>query len=432
MIKSYYRADFCQSRINHSNNAKQQVCFGALEKDDLIVNDSELSEKKQKKQLSFPFLCGIIATIGQVVGGVSMMAAAIIDAVPAPSPPKVVTIDYAQPAQVQIFKQNKNSEKICINPSVNLFPDSVTQNTKIYPEKFSKKEVTNDVEKNEQKARSNFKEFSALLKKLGWSSLGISYMASVPSCVGASIKEKQPSMLLSSLSWGALSPIMMFDSSINLRGALLVSYALFYSGFANKIKNEYELKEGEKPRTFDLDFLKDKKVWGNAIKSKKEAAELGQKLCDMGKFVVQDQVMVLGSTTKSCKQILDKVIGNRKELPDFVTTKPSADNRKITSMLSYAGGIPLMMFGGSVEALTPIANALAGTGMFADAIGMFTIGSAQKNSSKQALLIGIPIRVLGDFAQTNDFMYGLRTLGGASCEYYFTMLNKDAETNKES
>ncbi len=41
------------------------------------------------------------------------------------------------------------------------------------------------------------------------------------------------------------------------------------------------------------------------------------------------------------------------------------------------------------------------------------------------------MRAIGDFAQTNTVMQGMRTLGGASFEYYFATLNEEEERKKQ-
>ena len=90
-----------------------------------------------------------------------------------------------------------------------------------------------------------------------------------------------------------------------------------------------------------------------------------------------------------------------------------------------------MIFGNKSGAAKKAANLLIGTGLLLDAIGMLAIGRKEKGATKAILLGGVPLRAIGDFAQTNKFMYGLRTIGGSSFEYYFAALNKkEEEANK--
>ena len=256
------------------------------------------------------------------------------------------------------------------------------------------------------------------LNHVGWVSLGLSYLVSIPSCIGASLAVKQPSMLLGAAAWAVASPFMMmkkFEDSPKLKGFLMLGYALNYLGLANKIKNDKDQKNGTQPLELDIKGSKD---------------NLLNKLFKTVKFSLKDHLSIPEAVKNSFKQVKEYISGKRKEVPDFMSTNPTSDNRKITSLLLYAGGIPLMIFGNKNAAAKKAANILIGTGLLLDAIGMFAIGRKEKGATKAILLGGVPLRTVGDFAQTNKFMYGLRTLGGSSFEYYFASLNEGEEANK--
>jgi len=225
-------------------------------------------------------------------------------------------------------------------------------------------------------------------------------------------------MLLGSVLWAVASPFMMmkrFNDSERLKGFLMLGYAFNYLGLANKIKNDKKDNNGQ-PLEFDIKGSKD---------------NLLNKIFKTVKFSVKDHLSIPEAVKNSLRQTKEYISGQRKEVPDFMSTNPTSDNRKLTSILLYAGGIPLMIFGNKNAAAKKAANVLIGTGLLLDAIGMFAIGRKEKGATKAILLGGVPLRTVGDFAQTNKFMYGLRTLGGSSFEYYFASLNEGEEVKKQ-
>jgi len=263
---------------------------------------------------------------------------------------------------------------------------------------------------------------------LGRVCLSLSYLVSGPSCLGAAIKNKQASMYLASWFWIIMSLFMFVDLPPQLKGALMANYALFYAGFATKVHNEYEAKDGEKLEEVDLSSLASLQAIKTILSSREGLKKLG-KLC--GKIclaIIDDHKEVLKAVPKAVVQLIAFAKRERKEIPDFLQlTNPTSSNRRITSGLVYAGSIPLILFGENIKIITTIANFLIGMGMVTDSLGMLSIGLKKKGSLKIALILGVPLRLVGDFAQTNPFFYGLRTLGGSSFEYYFAMENK---TNK--
>jgi hypothetical protein len=256
------------------------------------------------------------------------------------------------------------------------------------------------------------------LKHIGGISLGASFLVGIPSYVGGGLTLKQPGMILGALAWAPAAILMMtkkYQDSVRLKGYLMVGYVLNYLGLANDIKNGNELKKGEARRECDLKNSKDN-LFTKAAKSIK--------------FSLEDNLSLPAAVKRAYQQTKDYISRKRKEIPDFLSTDPNSDNRKVLSAFLYAGGIPLMIFGNKNKMIEKFANVMIGTGLLLDTIGIMAIGRKEKGASKAILIGGAPLRAVGDFNRSNNFMYGLRTLGGAAFEYYFANLNKKEEVKK--
>ena len=147
----------------------------------------------------------------------------------------------------------------------------------------------------------------------------------------------------------------------------------------------------------------------------------------MIKFSAKDMSKLPEAGIKAVSQSVDFISGKRKQAPDFWTINPTESNSKLASLLLLPGSLLLLVFGRKIKPVETAANALIGLGLFSEALYMFTLGNAQKGINKPLILAGVPLRAIGDFGQTNPFMLGMRTLGGASFEYYFATLNKEKE-----
>lgn len=375
-----------------------------LQKSTDVSNDNL---PKNDKKTNWGYLSGVAATITQVVGGLLMIPAAFMER----GANKLTELKIKElPKNLSEENIKKETEKIIGEFGEN----SIERLGNWLNKKENYKTLAQKILKNGKNLHIKAKSFN----HIGWVSLGFSYLVSIPSLVGASLTVKQPSMLIGTALWAAASPFMMmkkYEDSAKLKGFLMLGYALNYLGLANKIKNDNALKKGEKPIEYDFKGNKD---------------NLLSKTFKTIKFSLKDHFSLSESVKNSFKQTKDYISGQRKEVPDFISVNPTPDNRKITSILLYAGGIPLMIFGNKNGAAKKAANLLIGTGLLLDAIGMFAIGRKEKGATKAVLLGGVPLRAVGDFAQTNKFMYGLRTLGGSSFEYYFAALNKEEEAKK--
>lgn len=365
----------------------------------------DVKEEPKKKKFNIPFITGLISASSQLFGGLCLVISSLLP--------------------------GNNVDAKATGPLLSLeeLADKDVLSYRAMPPELKMEQFA--VDPTELQAKDTMNTVKDVLNKMGWVSLSVGSVTSGVGIAGMGMKSNQPSILLGGLGVLGCSPLMVIDPSIAMRGALNIALATFFSGFSNKIRNENELKPGEKPREFDLSFLKDKKLWSAAFRDKVKTGELSDKLLDTAKFIVQDQVLLLTTAKKAVDQSVKKLFGIRKELPDFMTLKPSSDQRQISSMLVFAGGIPLLVFGGSVESLTPIANALTGTGFATGNLGMFALGRKQTDSTRPALLIGVPLKLIGDFLQTTDWGFGLSRMGSSSHNYYIAMQNKDKKPKNE-
>ncbi|MEW5821944.1 MAG: hypothetical protein AB1782_17250 [Cyanobacteriota bacterium] len=360
----------------------------------------------QKKKINIPYITALISAATQLFGGACLAISALLPAKSADIEPPVIP-------------QSVIEEHMTQSPG-EMYIEAMPENITIQ-ETHTKQLTPDEINQQAQNTMNNIKD---ILNKMGWASLAIGNVTSGIGIAGMGSKFNQPSILLGGLGVLGCAPIMVIDPSIPLRGALCVFLATFFSGFANKIRNDFELKPGDTPREFDLSFLKEGKSWKGALTNRYEAQQFASKTYDMMKFVAKDQVMLLTSAGRAVDQSVKKLFGIRKELPDFMTLKPSSEQRRISSMLVYAGGLPLLAYGGSIEALTPIANALIGAGFSTGNLGMFAIGNKQEDSTRPALLIGVPLKFIGDFMITKDYGFGLSQMGSASHNYYVAVQNK--------
>ena len=252
------------------------------------------------------------------------------------------------------------------------------------------------------------------INRFGWFMLSTSWLLSMPSCFGASVKAGQPSMLIGSGLWGISSMLMLrkkYQESAFLLGLLTLGNGFMYAGLANKIKNDKELKENEKPRFFNF----------NKINGSNFAEKAGTFVID----VVKDFAELPQAGIKAVKQSYNYLTGKRKELPEFCTLNPTENNSKLTSLMILPGAITRMTFGKENKIADRIASVLVGTGLLFESLYMFTLGNDKKDMDKPIIQSGVPFRIAGDYFQTNPILYGVRTLGGASFEYYYATLNKE-------
>lgn len=261
---------------------------------------------------------------------------------------------------------------------------------------------------------------------LGWKALSVSWLISIPSCIGAAVNSKQPSMLLGSLIWGVAAGFMFKEKNHNLP-AIIASTPLgasfVYAGLANKMKKDNELKEGQTARLYDFNEINRNNFISKSV--------------EFSKFVIKDLISLPESGVKAVSQTFGYVAGKRKEPPEFWTIRPTENNSKLASLLLVPGSLLMMAFvkkRASHEKMSKVENIagiLIGAGLSFEALYMYTLGSAQKGISKALIIAGVPLRFIGDFFPNNPAMNGMRTLGGSSFEYYFATLNEDQKDKKD-
>lgn len=400
-----YKSPYLQTLAsNFERQTKYEAGIVLPEKQNLLCNNLQRGNKT-----NWGYYSGVAATIGQVIAGLLMIPASLLE---------------KRNNKKTEFEIDKLPEKLPYEEK-KVIKDKIMQEfgsesvAKCLGDWLNKKGKYKILAEKLIKNNEKFQKIAKRINHVGWVSLGLSYLVSIPACIGASIQLKQPSMFIGSILWAITSPFMMqkkFEDSPKLKGFLMLGYAFNYLGLANKIKNEKENRKGNAAIEFDFKRNKD---------------NLFNKTAKFFNFSLKDHITMPEAFVNAFKQTWDYISGKRKEVPEYMSASPSSDNRKITSFLLYGGGIPLMIFGKKCKPLEKIANIMIGTGMLLDAVGLFAIGRAEKGATKAALLTGVPLRAVGDFAQTNNFMYGLRTLGGASFEYYFASLNQCGENNKD-
>ncbi len=276
---------------------------------------------------------------------------------------------------------------------------------------------------------------SKKLYKIAASVLGAGYFIGFPAVTGAGIKAEQPGMVLASTMWFLASPLMLLgELGTRARAFLDIAYAPAFTGFANEINNEYGKEKDKKIRKMDLDFLLEKETYKNIFTKNQKGEEIRKRLVDFSKFCMEDQVNALKTAGNgilvTARQSFDMLTGKRDKLPDTISTKPSKESMSLGSLFILAGTIPKLIIGKKINGkLETAANIFIGSGFFFESIGMMTLANQKDDSRKEAMMLGGPMRIIGDFNHDNPFMYGLRTLGGSAFEYYWTLMNKDEKSD---
>lgn len=413
LISSNFKSPHLNSlATNFDSHTKSQRSFIMPEiidikdtKDANITNDN--TQKNTSNKTNWGYLSGVVAAVGQITAGVIMIPAAFISK------------RKNKKVKAEIEKLGKNITKeqeseILGKYGKNSYICSLGEWLKTKGKRFEK--ISEKLIKNPDSRHL----LGQKLNQISWKVMGASWLAGIPSCIGASLNVKQASMLSGSLLWLVASPLMMmkkFENSARLIGFSTLGYGFMYAGMANKVKNETELKNGEAPRVFDF-----KQVNKNNFFSK---------TAEFLKFVAKDLSVLPETGIKTVSQIYQYATGKRKETPEFWTTKPTENNSRLASLLLLPGSLLLMAFGKKSKPVEKIANILIGTGLLSEALYMYTLGNSQKGKDKAIILSGVPLRAVGDFGQTNPLMLGMRTIGGASFEYYFAILNKKAKPKEE-
>lgn len=427
---SYYLKSLAK---DFDNKTKFQGVLFLPEKSEKKENLSINNSPKENNKINFDYYSGILATIGQAVAGLLMIPAAFITKSENNTTKLKIekllenhTNTEEKNKIKKIIKESDKNENIyqSLKPLINEKEEQEIEKiitkygNKSLLSRFGKwlnkkdqlNSLANKIFKNEEK----FHLLGKKLNRIGWFAMGASYFVSMPSCIGAALKAAQPSMLTGSFLWGISALLMMnkkYENSARILAFTPFGAGFIYAGLANKVKNDNELKKDDKPRTFDFNGINKNTLWSKAV--------------NFIKFIKDDLLSLPKAGLKAVSQGFNYITGKRKERPEFWTVIPTENNSKLASLLLFPGGLLLMTFGRKYKPVEKAANVLIGIGLLFEALYMFTLGNSKKGADKSLILTGVPLRAIGDFGQTNPIMLGMRTLGGASFEYYFALLNKE-------
>lgn len=281
---------------------------------------------------------------------------------------------------------------------------------------------------NSKKFKKRIEEWQKkdAVKKIADATLAGASLVALPTEVSAAIKSQQPGMFMSSALWATAIPSIFVDLNTRTKGLYSLAYAPSFASFANEINNDFRLDEGDTPRKQKINLK-------NPVETLK--------------FAIEDQIIAAKTVGKTIKNTYVKgkayLLGKSDEKPDIFSTKPSKESMSLASTLVILGSLPKIIMGKAIDPVMGMRNGkravikrnpvgiasdlVIGSGMIFDSLGMMSLANSKKDSRRTALLLGGPMRIVGDFGQQHDFFYGMRTIGGASCMYYWAGINKEKD-----
>ncbi|MBY0404270.1 MAG: hypothetical protein K2X66_10255 [Cyanobacteria bacterium] len=356
------------------------------------------SKPELKKKFNFWNAILLISPITSLLGGSSLIVSSLLPSIPKPS-------------TIQTSKQTSNT----------IETTSVSN-----PE--SEMNVPSDVQQ--------------FFKKMGWTFSTIGLFSGCVSGISLGKVSKQPSMVVSSVASLITVPLLLIDPSVTIRTAMWFFTAQWLCGFANKAKNEYELKPGEKPREMDMSALFSieelKKKSGKTAWNDLSVA-WGHEAWQTLKFTAVDQVLIVKDTYQSTKNLFK----NKKNSPSItlpltpeqVQALPPGTNKEIKApekplskirptsiqnhlgaMLLYLGSTPILFLGGSHPQVIEICTKLIAGGILSANSSLFSTALRDKNKT---LLVGLPLSVLGNAWMHTDMGMGVSQLGSSAIQEYF-------------
>lgn len=274
--------------------------------------------------------------------------------------------------------------------------------------------------------------------KIAFSTLGLSYLVCAPSTMGAGVNAQQPGIVLHSVVAGGLGVLgMMRNINTRFKGLLSLVYAPLFAGFANKIHNEFGESPDKQTRKMNVDFTTNADFYKNIFAFGENGKDARGKLVDFIKFSLDDMkngLITSGeSLVKTFKQTKNYITGKREDLPDLISMKPTKESMSLAATLAIIGSVPKVIFGeklgmkGKWAKAGFVADLIIGAGFLFDSIGMMSIANANNDDRKLPMMVGGPMRMIGDFRQESNLFYGLRTMGGAAFEYYYALMNKEKD-----
>ncbi|OGI02686.1 MAG: hypothetical protein A2Y25_11085 [Candidatus Melainabacteria bacterium GWF2_37_15] len=363
----------------------------------LALISGEKTKSKLDKYCDFGYYTGLTAACLQVVSGLAFMALAI-----------------------------KKGGKRFLNVGKEIIDKKKAINGKASAEIIPKKG---------KKLLKELSKTDKILNRIGTAAWATGCFISVPSLFGSGVKQQQPGLVLNGILWGLIAPFMALNLPTRLLGISNIAYVPAFASFVNQINNESDPNKAKNPRKMNMDFIFDKKAWKNVLNSGEEGQKVRKNWLDFVKFCGEDQKIAFKTTLTAIKdtttQSVDYFSGKREKAPDIFSMKPSKESMSLASILVLAGGLPKIILGKKdmggllTEKGLKVADHLIGAGMIFDSLGMITLANSKEDSRKPIVLGLTPLRIAGDFRQERMFPLGLRTLGGASIEYYYALMNKD-------
>jgi hypothetical protein len=249
-------------------------------------------------------------------------------------------------------------------------------------------------------------------------------------------RDKQPSMVVGNTLCLAMAPFFIAEPSVPLRAAYFLACAMFNAGFANKLQNELT---ANKKREFDLQFLTDWKGWRDSLPEAERKQLLNAWVGRAGamlRFTLADQVLTVTSAGKSLGKVLaapmasfnalkqmvaetnQYVQGQRKQLPDAMLNA-LPEQERVSVMLAYVGGLPILFLGGSLPAVNALGTKFFGASSLLANASLFVVGAHKNDWVGKALMVGIPLKVLGNAFLETNLGYGLEAVGHAPTSLYY-------------
>lgn len=284
-----------------------------------------------------------------------------------------------------------------------------------------------------------YKGKAGIAAKMAFSTLGLSYLVCAPSTMGAGVNSKQPGIVLHSVIAGGIGAVIGALTLLNrgsvgtrVKGLLSLAYAPLFAGFANKIDTDFKSSADKKGRQMNVDFTTDMNSYVNIFSLGEKGNKVRKNFADFMKFSVIDMknsfITSGESVIKVLKQGKDYIFGGRKELPDIISMKPTRESMSLASALAVLGSIPKVIMGSKLNnKACNVADFMIGAGFLFDSLAMMSVANANNDDRKLPMLIGGPMRIVGDFRQESNLFYGLRTVGGAAFEYYYALMNKEKD-----
>ncbi|MGD9581608.1 MAG: hypothetical protein AB7V50_09565, partial [Vampirovibrionia bacterium] len=200
-IKTDFKTDNNVYSSLVSSSVQDTIAFGSKKENN--------TEEPKKRKFNFPLVTGLVSAATQLFGGICLVVSAMLPG-----------------------SNSKAQDELPPLPHEDMLDRDVLS--------YRAVPVENKIQilKDEKQAQDIMDMVKKALNKMGWTSLSIGSLTSGVGIAGMGMKSNQPSIVLGGLGVLACAPVMILDPSIPMRGAINISLATFFSGFANKIRND--------------------------------------------------------------------------------------------------------------------------------------------------------------------------------------------------